>query len=208
MGAATERTVVSVARVRGALVEGASFGCAFGRALTVHALSPLFAISIGGCAIDAIGWRSLFVAQAAVAAIAVLVAVPVLPETATRRDVRFDVPGAALLCIGMVGLLLGINRAPEWGLDHVAVRACGVARRISDAMARIAPAPAHTPSTAAIMGCGQARMALTRSPVMRVNASRSGTVMRVRGSIISNTSPPEQKLCSAPVSTITRMSDA
>lgn len=99
---------------------------AFGRALTVHALSPLFAISIGGFAIDAIGWRSLFVAQAAVAVVAVLVAIPVLPETSTRRDVRFDVPGAALLCIAMVGLLLGINRAPEWGLDHVAVRACGL----------------------------------------------------------------------------------
>ena len=37
-------------------------------------------------------------------------------------------------------------------------------------MARIAPAPAQTPSTAAITGWGQARMALTRSPVIRVKA--------------------------------------
>ena len=89
-----------------------------------------------------------------------------------------------------------------------AVRACGVATRMSDAMARIAPAPAQTPSTAAMIGCGQARMAFTRSPVMRVNASNSGTAMRVSGSMISNTSPPEQKLCSAPVRTMARMSDA
>ena len=89
-----------------------------------------------------------------------------------------------------------------------AVRACGVARRMSDAMARIAPAPAQTPSTAAMIGCGHARIAFTRSPVMRVNASKSGTDMRVSGSMISNTSPPEQKSCPAPVSTMARTSDA
>jgi MFS family permease len=95
---------------------------AFGKALSVHALSPLVAITVGGAAIDAVGWRSLFVAQALVAAVAVLVAVPVLPETPTHRDIRFDVRGAALLCIGMVSLLLAINRSPEWGLGHGFVR--------------------------------------------------------------------------------------
>lgn len=95
---------------------------AFGKALSVHALSPLVAITIGGAAIDAVGWRSLFVAQAVVAAVAVLIAVPVLPETPTRRDIRFDVRGAVLLTVGMVSLLLAINRSPEWGLDHIGVR--------------------------------------------------------------------------------------
>jgi len=79
---------------------------------------------------------------------------------------------------------------------------------MSDAMARMAPAPAQMPSTAAMIGCGQRRMALTRSPVMRVKASRSGMVMRVSGSMISNTSPPEEKLPPAPVSTMARTSDA
>ena len=36
----------------------------------------------------------------------------------------------------------------------------------------IAPAPAQTPSTAATIGCGQARIAFTSSPVMRVKSSR------------------------------------
>ena len=35
----------------------------------------------------------------------------------------------------------------------------GVLKRMSDDMAKMAPAPAHTPSTAAMMGCGQARIA-------------------------------------------------
>ncbi len=41
------------------------------------------------------------------------------------------------------------------------------ARRMSEAIAMMAPAPAQMPSTAATIGCGQARIALTRSPVMR-----------------------------------------
>ena len=65
-------------------------------------------------------------------------------------------------------------------------------------MARQAPAPTQTPSMAATMGCGQARMALTTAPVMRVNFKRSGISILVNGSMISNTSPPAQKFPSAP----------
>ena len=47
---------------------------------------------------------------------------------------------------------------------------------MSEPQAIIAPAPVHTPSMAATMGCGQARMAFTRSPVMRVNSEQLGHV--------------------------------
>ena len=77
----------------------------------------------------------------------------------------------------------------------------GVASRRSDAIARIAPAPTHTPSIAAITGCGQARIALTRSPVSRVKASSAGIAIPVSGPMISWTSPPLEKLPPAPVST-------
>ena len=40
-------------------------------------------------------------------------------------------------------------------------------------MATIAPAPAQIPSTAAMIGCGAARIAFTSSPVMRVKAVSS-----------------------------------
>ena len=66
-------------------------------------------------------------------------------------------------------------------------------------MARIAPAPAQTPSTAAMTGCGQWRIAFTTSPVMRVNSRSSGIVILVSGPMISCTSPPEQKLPPSPV---------
>jgi hypothetical protein len=73
---------------------------------------------------------------------------------------------------------------------------------MSDAMAMIAPAPAQMPSTAATIGCGQARIALTRSPVIRVKAVRPLVSICTSGPMISNTSPPDEKLPPAPVTTM------
>jgi len=56
-----------------------------------------------------------------------------------------------------------------------------------------------------MIGCGQWRMTLTNSPVMRVKASRPcmspASCIFTRGPMISWTSPPEQKLPPAPVTT-------
>ena len=79
---------------------------------------------------------------------------------------------------------------------------------MSLAMAKIAPAPAHTPSMAATMGWGQARIILTSSPVMRVNIKSSGALSSMSGPMISCTSPPEQKLPPSPVMTTARTSSA
>ena len=57
-------------------------------------------------------------------------------------------------------------REEERGLRRRRARGAGPQKS-----AIIAPAPTQTPSTAAMTGCGQARIALTRSPVMRVKAS-------------------------------------
>ena len=75
-----------------------------------------------------------------------------------------------------------------------AVFAFAVPMRMSENSAIIAPAPTQTPSTAAITGCGQARIALTRSPVMRVNSRRPFMSRSNSGPMMSRTSPPEQKL--------------
>ena len=84
----------------------------------------------------------------------------------------------------------------------------GVAMRRSEAMAIMAPAPTQTPSSAAMTGCGQPRIALTRSPVMRVKSSSSGMAISVSGPMISCTSPPEEKLPPAPVTITTLQSRA
>ena len=72
---------------------------------------------------------------------------------------------------------------------------------MSDAQAMSAPAPVQTPSIAATIGCGHARIALTRSPVIRVNSSRPVMSILTSGPMISCTSPPEQKLPPSPVNT-------
>ena len=51
----------------------------------------------------------------------------------------------------------------------------------SEAIAMIAPAPAQTPSIAATIGCGQARIAFTTSPVIRVKSSRSTVFISISG---------------------------
>ena len=58
-------------------------------------------------------------------------------------------------------------------LNRNATFAAAVPIRMSDAMAMIAPAPAQTPSIAAMIGCGQARIAFTTSPVILVKSSSS-----------------------------------
>ena len=88
-------------------------------------------------------------------------------------------------------------------LKRNAVLLRAVPTRRSLAIAMIAPAPAQTPSIAATIGCGQTRIALTRSPVMRVNISSSGAFSLTSGPMISCTSPPEQKLSPAPARTTT-----
>ena len=79
-------------------------------------------------------------------------------------------------------------------VNRKAVFASGVAMRMSQAMAMIAPAPTATPSTAQMIGLPQASIALTKSPVMRVKASSAFMSILTSGPMMSWTSPPEQKL--------------
>ena len=55
--------------------------------------------------------------------IALLAAIPLLPDTARKPEVRFDVGGAVSLGLAVTGLLMAINRGPEWGWGHPLVLA-------------------------------------------------------------------------------------
>jgi hypothetical protein len=93
-------------------------------------------------------------------------------------------------------------------VNRKATFARGVPSRMSQAVAIAAPAPTQTPSMAAITGCGQPRIAFTRSPVMRVKRSNPRMSISVSGPMMSRTSPPEQKLPSEPAITITLTSSS
>jgi MFS family permease len=101
----------------------------FGQLTAVLAVSPVVAIIFGAPLVEAMGWRLVFVAQAVPAAITVLFALPRLPETPRRPDVRFDVAGAAALAACLSGSLIALNRLEEWGASHpivIAGAVCGV----------------------------------------------------------------------------------
>src|SRR5579875_3361197 len=85
-----------------------------------------------------------------------------------------------------------------------AKRAFSEAMRRSEASAMTAPAPAVMPLRAAMIGLSSRRIFCTTAPVMRVNSRCSFTSRLSSSPMIWCTSPPEQKLSPAPVSTIAR----
>ncbi|WP_420433791.1 MFS transporter [Candidatus Poriferisocius sp.] len=89
----------------------------------VTALSPAIGVALGGFMVDAFGWRTIFFIQAVPSMIALLAAIPLLPETARKPEVRFDIGGAVSLGLAVAGLLMAINRGPEWGWGHPLVLA-------------------------------------------------------------------------------------
>ena len=85
--------------------------------------APVIGLTVGAPAIDAFGWQTLFIVQAALMVVPVLASWLVLRET-PRRFASFDIPGAVALAVGVGPLLLGVNRAPEWGVTSPSVIAC------------------------------------------------------------------------------------
>src|SRR4051812_30053293 len=81
----------------------------------VGAGAPVIGVVAGGPAVQAFGWRWIFVAQVPLTLVTLFLAAAVLPEVAADRDSRFDLPGAATLGIGALSLLLAINRGPVAG---------------------------------------------------------------------------------------------
>jgi MFS family permease len=87
----------------------------------VVAGAPAMGLLVGGPLVDAIGWRSLFLVQAAMSLVPLALAYAVLRETRSRSPLRFDVPGAITLAVASGGALFALNRAGAWGAGHTAV---------------------------------------------------------------------------------------
>jgi EmrB/QacA subfamily drug resistance transporter len=81
----------------------------------VAAGGPMLGVIVGGPAVEAFGWRWIFIAQVPLTVLALVVGFLVLPETERRRDVKFDLAGSALLALGVGSLLVALNRGPALG---------------------------------------------------------------------------------------------
>jgi EmrB/QacA subfamily drug resistance transporter len=76
------------------------------------AIGPL----VGGVLISAVSWRLIFVINIPLAVVVVAVAARHVPETRDPQAAgRVDVPGAALVTAGLVGLTMGLIEAPSHG---------------------------------------------------------------------------------------------
>lgn len=88
----------------------------------VMAGSPVVGVVAGGPIVEAFGWRWIFIAQVPLTLLALAVACAILPGTAPSGGPRrFDWQGASLLAVGVTGLLVGLNRGPEWGWSSTGV---------------------------------------------------------------------------------------
>jgi EmrB/QacA subfamily drug resistance transporter len=81
----------------------------------VSAGAPVLGVVIGGPLVEAVGWRVIFLVQAPMCFIALLVALVRMPETERGERSKFDVAGSVLLAVAITSCLLAVNRGSIWG---------------------------------------------------------------------------------------------
>jgi EmrB/QacA subfamily drug resistance transporter len=87
----------------------------------VGAGGPVLGVALGGPIVQSVGWRWIFVIQAPLILIALLVNSVVLRETEPTVGERLDIGGAALLALGIGSLLFGLNKSTDWGWTSTGV---------------------------------------------------------------------------------------
>ncbi len=81
----------------------------------VSAGAPVMGLVVGGPLVDAIGWRGIFIVQAPLAALAVVIGWFVLPETERASHTSIDWKGAALLAVATVSGLGALQLGGQIG---------------------------------------------------------------------------------------------
>ncbi len=79
--------------------------------------------TLGGILVTAAGWRSLFFVVVPVAALALLLAVRSVPESADPEGRRLDLPGQGLAMLALGGLTLAAIEGNRWGWTSAATLA-------------------------------------------------------------------------------------
>lgn len=96
-------------------------GQALGILSAVISIAPVIALNIAGALVAGFGWRSVFWFTPIVGVGVLLGALIVLPALGGGGGSRsFDLRGAALGGVGLLGVLLGVSRGEAWGFASVA----------------------------------------------------------------------------------------
>ncbi|MEU0487142.1 MFS transporter [Streptosporangium sp. NPDC006013] len=76
---------------------------------------------VGGLLADHLSWRYLFVLGALLATISLLMVLRWVPASRHTVTGRLDLPGAALLGLSLVAVLLALTQGPSWGWTSASV---------------------------------------------------------------------------------------
>lgn len=103
-------------------------GQALGLQATMTYLGLMVGPSLGGWLAAQFGWRWVFYINLPVGLVAFLLTQQFIPrhfasEQETTKRERFDLPGAVVFSLGLVALLLGLNRGHDWGWGSPAILA-------------------------------------------------------------------------------------
>jgi EmrB/QacA subfamily drug resistance transporter len=90
-------------------------GVAVGVVSSVFAVGGGLGLVLSGLIVDNVSWRWLFVVGAAGVAVALALIHRFVPESPIKTPSRVDVPGAVLLSVGLVALLLALTEGESWG---------------------------------------------------------------------------------------------
>jgi EmrB/QacA subfamily drug resistance transporter len=90
-------------------------GVAVGVVSAVFAIGGGLGLVLSGLIIDHLSWRWLFIVGAIGVGIAALLVHRFVPESPVKTESKLDIPGAGLLSIGLVALLLGMTEGDAWG---------------------------------------------------------------------------------------------
>jgi MFS family permease len=86
------------------------------------AAAAMFGVVIGGPLVDLIGWRSIFIIQAAMCLLVLLPALLVLrPDEPVEVRAPIDYAGAVALAVATFALTFGVNRLGVWGVTPLTV---------------------------------------------------------------------------------------
>jgi EmrB/QacA subfamily drug resistance transporter len=90
-------------------------GVGMGAVSSMFGVGGGFGLVIAGLIIDHLNWRWIFAVGALITGIALVLVHRLVPESPVKTKTRIDVPGAILLSLTLVALLLGLSEGHAWG---------------------------------------------------------------------------------------------
>ena len=112
---------VAMSIIRNVFVDPAERARAIGVYAAMFGLSIALGPVLGGVLVDTVGWRSVFLVNVPVGAVAILVTRRFVPESRAATPRRIDPVGQVLVIVGLASLTFGIIEGPGrgWGSAEI-----------------------------------------------------------------------------------------